>query len=78
MQLSALRKRRTTPYLTRNLCPGLKYISSFYWLIIKLTFITRLLGLVQVTKLCPLLLSLDHVIVSIKDYYIVHIDCVVA
>ena len=34
--------------------------SSFYWLIIKLSPITRLFRLVQVTKLSPFLLSLDH------------------
>ena len=47
-------------YLTRNLCPEWMYMTNFYWLIIKLFLVIWLLGLLQVTRLCQFLLSLDH------------------
>ena len=62
-----------TPYYIKAFVQVWKRMSNFYWLIIKLSIITCLLGFVQVTKLCPFLLSFDHWNNTFYDY-IVYLD----
>ena len=60
MQLSTLVLKEEDSSSYKKLVARVDVHVKFYWPIIKLFLITWLLRLVQVTKPCPFLLSLDH------------------